>query len=517
MIQARKFLRSWRGWIALAVVFGVTARLLFLATPAFEIDGIMYSVSWSRMSLRFLLFGLLMGHTHPPLQFLVSWIASAALGESEWALALPSVVFGSCALVMTWIWAAGTGRRIYGLAAVGLMAFNLYHVYWSQHPRMYSLLMFCSIGLLWAAETLSSRSCRWRMAAFSLFLFGTLGTHYFGVVPAAVACSLALCKLCAAFRREPPRISIEFAVRLFYAILIPVVLLLPWYGQFLAGLIHGGEAFEGVRPDSPPVPVNLAVIRTVLGAYGFGTTWLLYLFLALVAAGAWRLAARRRWGLLAFEGAWLVVPYAVFSLVPTSHFFDPSYTSSTAPVLWLWAGGGIAMLAGAASRAWPAIRSPAGITAAGLLLSLAVYAYPLRLYYQMEGRPTALKAILARIEAECPEGQVLVFEDPFDLRYYPGFYVPKKKIFFVDLSSAGVKRRQSELLAFFQSRPDAWLIQGSKAIEPVSWADPHFARKIVFNNPSHEKLFAMGLFPRPAIGPDPWILRMDFRKDANAP
>jgi 4-amino-4-deoxy-L-arabinose transferase-like glycosyltransferase len=74
------------------------------------------------------------------------------LGESEWALALPSVLFGCCALIMLWVWAAGTGRRIFGFAAVGLLSFNLYHVYWSQHPRMYSLLMFCSIGLRWASH-----------------------------------------------------------------------------------------------------------------------------------------------------------------------------------------------------------------------------------------------------------------------------------------------------------------------------------------------------------------------------
>ena len=510
--KSARFCSSHR-YLLLFLGLGLAVRVAYLWVPSLEIDGIQYCAMWSRNRLGFLLFNMLQGDVHPPLQFLLSWIARALLGERDWALSLPSVLLGTGALGLLWLWAVRTRRGAAGLAALGLVTFSLYHVYWSQHPRMYSLLIFCSIGLLWTVETLSSRSSRLHFFLFSTFLFGALGTHFFGVMPAFAAFVFALVKLARSYYRDPPKVSGNFTIRLFYCLAVPMVLLMPWYGHFLLTLSGHGESYEALQIQGAPLRVDFAFLKMLLGTYGFGTTWLFYLFLGFLALGVGREVQKRRWSHLLFETGWFLLPYAVVVTMPAAHFFDPSYTSSTAPVLWLWAGGGIAVVTVWCGRFLSFFRTRWGLTCAGLIVSLSVFAYPLSLYYRMGGKPTALKQILRQIESIAPEGQVLVFENPYDTRFFPVYYHPKKEVYFVDLGPMGVPGgRKGDLLAFFDSHPDAWLLQGSKMIEPQDWADPWFSHKLVFCNISHEQLFAMGLFPRPSNAPDPWVLHMGFRK-----
>lgn len=509
--HVRNVLNSRVFCVCLCLGIGLVARVAYLWKPALEIDGLQYCAIWSRYRLGFLMFSVTLGDTHPPLQFLISWLARALLGESEWALSLPSVLFGVGAMFLLWRWAVQTHRGVAGLAALGLMTLSVYHVYWSQHPRMYSLLMFCSIGLLWKAEKLSSASNPKDFVLFSAFFFGTLGAHFFGVMSAFVVFVLIVFRWIGSCRNDPPEVCRRFTIRLFYAFMVPVVLLLPWYLHFLMGLLGAGANFGQLRVKGAPLQMDAAFVKMVAGVYGFGSSWLLYVFLALVALGIGWQVRRRRWTLLGFEASWFLLPYAVLAVVPVPHFYDPSYTCGTAPILWLWAGGGIAILAGLLGRAIPCFKTPIGLTCAGLAVSLAVFSYPLSLLYQLGGRPVAVKEILHRIEQQAAEGQVIVIEDPYDIRFFSGYYEPQKRIYFVHLGSMGVPGgRKADLLAYLQTRPDAWLLQGNKIIEPVNWADSLFSNKVVFDNEAHAKLYKMGLFPRPVSAPNPWVLHTDY-------
>ncbi len=82
---------------------------------------------------------------HPPLYFVVLWLAVRLFGQSEFALRLPSLA--AIVLIVPLLYA--TGRRLVdektGLAAAALGALSPMYLWYGQEVRMYALLAFLSL------------------------------------------------------------------------------------------------------------------------------------------------------------------------------------------------------------------------------------------------------------------------------------------------------------------------------------------------------------------------------------
>lgn len=116
-------------------------------------------------------------HTHPPL-FILLLHGFTLIGRSEVILRLPSVLAGSAAIWIIFVWL----RRIVGpLASLGgllFMAASPAAISASTEVRQYGVqLLFLSAAIYATERGLSDRSARWALAQ-TAFLLGALLTHY---------------------------------------------------------------------------------------------------------------------------------------------------------------------------------------------------------------------------------------------------------------------------------------------------------------------------------------------------
>ncbi|QIN77679.1 hypothetical protein GBA65_03195 [Rubrobacter marinus] len=123
---------------------------------------------------------------HPPAYYLLIHFTVQLLGESEWALRLPSALAGFLSVLATYL----LGRRLYswreGLIAALLVAVLWTPVYYSQEARMYSLLLlFATLATyFWVSVARSlDREERPRLLAVSGYVVAAAVAaylHYFG-------------------------------------------------------------------------------------------------------------------------------------------------------------------------------------------------------------------------------------------------------------------------------------------------------------------------------------------------
>ena len=142
------------------------------------------------------------------------WLA--VFGESDWALRLPSVIFGAFAAGATAI----LGRRLFGelagLVAGLALATSSYFVYWSQAARGYTLAVLLATVATYAfVRACEQRSAAWwAIWAGALAAAGWINVFAFSVVAAHVVAFLLFLTAAAApctgdrslcgLRRLPP-------------------------------------------------------------------------------------------------------------------------------------------------------------------------------------------------------------------------------------------------------------------------------------------------------------------------
>jgi hypothetical protein len=114
---------------------------------------------------------------HPPLYILVLH-AMLFLGRTELLLRLPSLISGTAALCLVFVWIRSSLGEIAALAALGFMSLSPAAVSASTEVRQYGLLLLFICGALYATERIfAERSTKWAVIQ-GLFLLGALLTHY---------------------------------------------------------------------------------------------------------------------------------------------------------------------------------------------------------------------------------------------------------------------------------------------------------------------------------------------------
>jgi 4-amino-4-deoxy-L-arabinose transferase-like glycosyltransferase len=127
---------------------------------------------------------------HPPLYFVLLWVAVRLFGQSEFALRFLSLIFAILSVPLLY----ATGTRLVdewaGLAAAALGTLSPMVLWYSQEARMYMMLAFLSLlsfycfvrAFLEPAEPSSARRRQWWIGAYAVASICVVLTHYLGIL-----------------------------------------------------------------------------------------------------------------------------------------------------------------------------------------------------------------------------------------------------------------------------------------------------------------------------------------------
>ena len=128
--------------IAAATLVAAGLRLFHLGAQSLWIDEVL---TWNSAHIgRPFGSSELLENVHGPLFSLIEHYWCAWAGDSEWALRLPSALFGVATVpAIAWLADRWLGRPV-AVWAAWLLALSPFHVWYSQEARNYSLLMLCA-------------------------------------------------------------------------------------------------------------------------------------------------------------------------------------------------------------------------------------------------------------------------------------------------------------------------------------------------------------------------------------
>lgn len=251
------------------------------------------------------------------------WLAVA--GTSDWALRVPSALFGALAAGVT----AALGRELFGrltgLAAGLALAAGSFFVSWSQQARGYTLAVLLATAATYALVRAAAGGPAWWWAgwAAALAAAGWVNVFAFSVAAAHVAALWAM-------RPRPPLRAPAVALAAALALVLPQLVLVA------SG--NNGQLDWIPTPTPRRVAVGLwdwasrnpvAVLAAALG-------------LVQLARGVVPRAAGWKTVLV---GAWLVAPVAATLLASIAQpAFEARYVLVSAPAFALAAGAGIVSL-----------------------------------------------------------------------------------------------------------------------------------------------------------------------------
>ena len=196
----RPRLGAWTGWdkwiFAAVVAIYIAARLYRLAAVCLDGDEI-FSVGTSQQSWSGLTAAAGADSIHPPLFYylLKLWMS---LGNDSlfWVRLLPTL-FSVIAILPTVLLARGFRLRPLEInVTLGLAAIHPFLLFYSQHVRMYSLLMLCALTSLWlfhrAIRNGSRPATAFPYMALTLANIVMVHAHYYGWLVVGLECVYVL-------------------------------------------------------------------------------------------------------------------------------------------------------------------------------------------------------------------------------------------------------------------------------------------------------------------------------------
>lgn len=306
--------------------------ILLLAAWAWRLHGLDAQSLWRDEvdSLRFAtraLTQVLANFTRPgengPLFFLLLRPWLALTGHSEYALRFPSVLAGTLALPLIFVW----GRRLFtpaiGLIAVLLLAFNPYHVWYSQEAKMYALLALVTMLALWAFAEAVEREKWWRWLLWLVLTSACFYIHVLGVL--IIPLQIAWLLLTPRWRRRWRSYAVALAV-----LIVPYIPLVIWQWKLLIN-----PDFRTGHPFAPLQQILLTLfVAQIEGIPERPGVWIFApaIFLLLAALFLARPWIRARQLALTW---WLLPPLGVYFISLLSPVFSDRYLIWTLPALIL--------------------------------------------------------------------------------------------------------------------------------------------------------------------------------------
>lgn len=172
--------------IILILLLGFVLRLVYINQSLWLDESVQALTSLSPFLN---LFSELKGDFHPPLYHFFMWGWAHLLGNGEFVMRLPSVLFGTATIYIVYLIAKQLinekSKLINFLPFVAalFLATAPFHIYYSQEARMYSLTAFStSLSVYWFLRLVSSRSNEKKiMWAYILSTVFMLYSDYYGL------------------------------------------------------------------------------------------------------------------------------------------------------------------------------------------------------------------------------------------------------------------------------------------------------------------------------------------------
>jgi len=256
--------------------------------------------------LRRVLRAVFLSDTSPPLYYLLLYGWTLALGTGDAALRLFSILWALATFPIIW----SLGKRLGGEAAAApaciLFAVSPLCIFYSTEGRMYSMLLFCTVCMMWLTLRLWDRGAN--AARFILWVTASaagLLTHYFfAFVWIAAVFWLQLYP-----GRFPRKLSGASA-------LLTALLVLPWYIHIPESLSQWrvtGDWLTMRRDDYHPITTPLSL------------PWRFWTYPSM----EWMLGGSRSLG-------WIKAGVFLLLAVATLRKLSWSLFSSSRSLLWIW-------------------------------------------------------------------------------------------------------------------------------------------------------------------------------------
>lgn len=273
------------------------------------------------------------------LNTLLGKLSIAALGEREWTIRLPAVIFGTATVpVLYWIARQAATRRV-ALAAALLLATSYHHIFFSQNARGYSGYLFFSLlasGFL-IKGLLNGHASAWSLYVMAMVLdFATLLIS--GFVFAAHVLVMGAATLRVKYQNGPwrPLLKRLLAVSTITALLgfQLYAVVLPW--MYVSMRVVYSDPSTGFSPFSRELLAELA--RGLSPGFATGLLFGTLPFLAISGAG-YVVLWRRHWMLVSALSLPLILQAAL--LVGRGLTFSPRFFILALPLAMLVGAQGL--------------------------------------------------------------------------------------------------------------------------------------------------------------------------------
>lgn len=263
----------------LVIVFaGLLLRVVSLTTQSLSPDEI-FSVVLARTTVSQIVQDTAKD-VHPPLYYLALHSWSYLFSTSEFAVRLPSVIFGVAAIPVIYLLGCSLFDKQVGLASAFILAFSPFNITYSQEARMYSLMLLFTLVSMYFFVRLLERRSYWVSAGYVLSTALLLYTHVLGL--AVLVAQNIFVVLVVLLSRER---TVGLKSWVVHQALI-IVLFIPWVG------IEINASQRAIKPWLEPN----TVLQTLTDHAGSSLLLLLFVVLAVFSLFTVRqIPSSQRW------------------------------------------------------------------------------------------------------------------------------------------------------------------------------------------------------------------------------
>ena len=381
------------------------------------------SVSEARMPYGAMIHRLATTDVHPPLYFSILWLSGRVIGFGDFAVRVPSIIFGILLIPLVYLLGKEAFDRRTGAVASIIVSVEPFVVWYSQEARMYELLMVFGVLALWAQLRILRRGGWYPWIVYTVASAAMICTQYFGIWQLLTQQLIFIGAITLRWRRHQ-RPGALLRPWLCSAVLLLVALIplgLTMKGQF-SNAQDTGQAFRGAAGAS--LSIYSVISNFGYAVVGFHSTpvmsdlvslWPLGMLAALVLLG------RRCKPVSYLLVAMVVVPVAAMFVLGDlkESLADVRYQSTIVPILVLLVARAITSLA-TSERALAVV-----IVVVAAVLSVALFNQQ---FSSSNPRRYNFREALHRVDSQARPGDTILYDPVADeLNTVITYYSPKVK------------------------------------------------------------------------------------------
>jgi mannosyltransferase len=332
------------------ILTGIALRIYCLPCESFWLDE-GFTLSWASHGILYAV-GSSIGDVQAPLYFVIMNLWVMALGNSETALRLPSLLAGIASIPLFYVLADRLTGRKAGIIATVIFSLSTFQIYFSQEARPYSLFLFLSLASMYFFFSLGNKERKTRL----LYIVSTVLMVYTHDYAVFMVLAQNVMVLLSGKRGGGLMDWISLQTTIF-------LLSFPWLAAMAFQVLRSSSA--GSVISWIPVPTLSMFMETFfnysgyyyLYPWGYGTEYFatlstVSLFLSvtviLLAAKPFLAIGRKRLGFRLPENGdklliWLTVPIFIPLLISLVFFpiYWPRFTIAASPAFYMLAAMGI--------------------------------------------------------------------------------------------------------------------------------------------------------------------------------